>query len=279
MRLRNKTTHNSPAVQSITYDNCIINLYSDIYLAHWLNDKVFGLVNRFFNMTNTKITFFSRSGKINPARSRISVTYLLVVWGFLMSIHQSVLADDYQSRFQPVRPAHYIAVLADPEANSGNNAETWGYWPLDPGPRGVKLHNYEELLASDGVAPTKWLFDSSAWWLEENGLIMEAPHFPLPPGEYLVTGGRQVLSALIVYPADDNGNQRWELEHNATVHDVTHLGCRSAVYTPSSTEQMCTPENAPRDVFRVAVGELMPEVEGCHKQDYAVLIVVGLAKL
>jgi hypothetical protein len=60
------------------------------------------------------------------------------------------------------------------------------------------------------------------------------------------------------------------------VHDVTHLGCRSAVYTPSSTEKICTPENAPRDEFRVAAGEPMPVVAGCHKQDYAVLIVIGL---
>ena len=227
-------------------------------------------------MTNTKIAFINRPGEMNTARPRISVTFLFIVWGFLLLVQQSVLADNYRSRFSPVIPAHYIAVLADPDANSGNNAETWGYWPLDPGPRGVRLSNYGDLLASGSVAPAKWQFDSSAWWLEENGLIMEAPEFPLPPGEYLVTGGRRVLSALIVYPADDNGNQRWELEHGASVHDVTHLGCRSAVYTPSSTEKMCTPENASRDAFRVAAGEPMPPVAGCHKQDYAVLIVVGL---
>ncbi len=194
----------------------------------------------------------------------------------LISTQQSVLADDYRSRFEPIRPVHYIAALADPNANSGNNAETWGYWPLDPGPRGVRLNKYSDLLASGGIAPAKWQFDSSAWWLEENGLIMEAPQFPLQPGEYLVTGGRQVLSALTVHPADDGGNQRWELEKNASIHDVTHLGCRSAVYTQSSAEQTCTPENAPRDAFRVAAGEPMPPVEGCTKQDYAVLIVIGL---
>jgi hypothetical protein len=209
-------------------------------------------------------------------RSYFSITALVVVFVLMASIQQSVSADDYRSRFTPVRPAHYIAVLADPDATSGNNAETWGYWPLDPGPRGVKLKNYDYLLASGGMAPAKWQFDSAAWWLEENGLIMEAPEFPLPAGEYLVTGGRMVLSALKVYPADENGNQRWELEHGASVYDVTHLGCRSAVYTQASTEQMCSPENAPRDVFRVTPGEPMPSVAGCHKQDYAVLIVVGL---
>ena len=244
--------------------------------CHRVHDKVTGLVNECFDMTNIKIVLFSCTSAINSAWPRLSATCRFVIWGFLLLIQQSALADDYRSRFKPVKPAHYIAVLADPDANSGNNAETWGYWPLDPGPRGVRINNYEELLASDGVAPAKWQFDSSAWWLEENGLIMEAPEFPLPPGEYLVTGGRQVLSALIVYPADGNGNQRWELEHSASVHDVTHLGCRSAVYTHSSTEQMCTPENAPLDAFRVAAGEPMPTVAGCHKQDYAVLIVVGL---
>ncbi|MFT5113367.1 MAG: hypothetical protein ACI8P9_002698 [Parasphingorhabdus sp.] len=215
----------------------------------------------------TKTTFLSCSSAMNS---------FLVVLGLLLLTQQPVFAENYRSRFQAVSPSHYIAVLADPDAKSGNNAETWGYWPLDPGPRGVKLKNYDDLLASDGVAPAKWQFDSSAWWVEENGLIMEAPDFPLPSGEYLVTGGRQVLSALKVYPVDENGNQRWELEHGASIYDVTHLGCRSALYTPLSTEQMCTPENVPRDVFRVTPGEPMPDVAGCHKQDYAVLIVVGL---
>ena len=203
----------------------------------------------------------------------------LAMSGILLALFlQPVYADNYRARFEPIRPAHYIAALADADANSGKNAETWGYWPLDPGPRGVWLNDYPDLLASGGIAPAKWQFDSAAWWVEENGLIMEAPEFPLPPGEYLVTGGREVLSALIVHPADENGNQRWELEHNATIHDVTHLGCRSAVYTPASTDQMCTPENVPRDAFRVAAGQPMPAVEGCHKQDYAVLVVIGLQK-
>ncbi len=204
--------------------------------------------------------------------------WLIGVGVILFSIQSFAWAENYKDRFNPVRPAHYIAVLASPNASSGDNAETWGYWPLDPGPRGVRLTSYPKLLASGGVAPAMWQFDASAWWLEENGLIMEAPRFPLLPGEYLVTGGREVLSALIVHPADENGSQRWELEHGATIHDVTHLGCRSAVYTPASAEQTCSPENAPQDAFRVAAGAPMPPVEGCNKQDYAVLVVVGLPK-
>ena len=228
-------------------------------------------------MIKNKIAISRYPNKRNVSNVRRSAIRVITLCGLLLCIPLSALADNYSERFKPIRPAHYIAVLADPNANSGNSAETWGYWPLDPGPRGVRLSNFQELMAAGGVALAKWKFDSSAWWLEENGLIMEAPEFPLPAGEYLVTGGRQVLSALIVHPADENGNQRWELEHEASIYDVTHLGCRSAVYTQSSsTDQMCTPENAPADVFRVTVGEPMPEVVGCDKQDYAVLIVVGL---
>ena len=209
-------------------------------------------------------------------KSSMSIICSLAILVFLLSVQQFAMASNYKARFKPVRPAHYIAVLAYPDANSGDHAETWGYWPVDPGPRGVRLNNYPELVAANGIAPAKWQFDHSSWWLEENGLIMEAPEFPLPSGEYLVTGGRQVLSALIVHPADESGNQRWELEHDATVHDVTHLGCRSAVYTQSSADMMCTPENVPRDVFRITPGEPMPVVTGCDKQDYAVFIVIGL---
>ena len=184
-------------------------------------------------------------------------------------------SEDYRSTFKPV-PAQYIASLAKPGETSGDNAQTWGLWTVDPGPRGVRLDNYEQLLAAGGVAPAQWQFDESAWWLEENGLIMEAPEFPLPPGRYLVTGGRKVLTALNVYPIDENGNSRWELEHGVMLHDVTHLGCRSAIYKPATSTASCSPKNAPRDAFRVAPGDPMPSVEGCNKQDYSVLIVVGI---
>jgi hypothetical protein len=193
----------------------------------------------------------------------------------LFSLQQPVFgADDYRSRFKPV-PMQYIAALADPNTSSGDNAQTWGLWEVDPGPRGVRLDNYQQLLAAGGVAPANWQFDTERWWLEENGLIMESPQFPLPPGDYLVTGGRKVMTVLTVHPADADGNSRWELEHSASVYDVTHLGCRSAVYTPAAGANSCSPRNAPRDQFRIAPGEPMPAVAGCSKQDYAVLIVVG----
>ena len=187
----------------------------------------------------------------------------------------ALAGDDYRSTFKPI-PTQYIAALADPNAKSGDHAETWGLWTVDPGPRGVRLDNFDQLLAAGGVAPANWQFDSSGWWLEENGLIMEAPEFPLTPGRYLVTGGRKVLTALTIHPPDATGNSRWELENGATLHDVTHLGCRSAVYTPAGEAGSCSPQNAPRDAFRVAPGDPMPPVEGCNKQDYQVLIVVGV---
>jgi hypothetical protein len=87
---------------------------------------------------------------------------MLIVCGLSIFAQQTVFADNYRSHFTPVRPAHYIAALSDPDSNTGNTAETWGYWPLDPGPRGVKLTNYEKLVSSGGVTPAQCQFDSSA---------------------------------------------------------------------------------------------------------------------
>ncbi len=69
----------------------------------------------------------------------------------------------------------YIAALGLSSATSGNDAETWGFWAVDPGPRGVWTRDYADLIANGGVAPDGWQFDGAAWWLEEHGLIMEAP--------------------------------------------------------------------------------------------------------
>jgi hypothetical protein len=182
-----------------------------------------------------------------------------------------------KARFKRLLTPQYIAALGDPGANSGNGAEAWGLWRLDPGPRGVRLDRYERLKAAGAVSPAGWKFDSADWWLEEHGLIMEKPDFPLPPGKYLVTGDRDVMTVLTVHPRDKSGNQRWELGDRATLHDVTHLACRSARYTPpSATGNSCSPANARQAAFPVAPGATMPSVEGCSKQDYAVLIVVGV---
>lgn len=202
---------------------------------------------------------------------------LATVWFLTIAIvTQSVYAaDGGQTKFRRIS-TQYIAALGDPEATSGNGAQLWGLWPLDPGPRGVKLNRYQSLKDAGGVAPSRWKFNEADWWLEEHGLIMEQPTLPLPPGKYVVTGARKVTAVLTIHPADSRGNRRWELDQGATLYDVTHLACRSARYTPAAVSGSCSPANAKQTAFPVAPGGVMPLVEGCAKQDYAVLIVIGV---
>ena len=178
------------------------------------------------------------------------------------------------SKFKRIDP-QFIAALGDPTATSGNGAQAWGFWNQAPGPRACKVEHYPQLKAT-GLAPAQWKFDASDWWLEEHGLIMEKPTFPLAAGKYLVTGDRDATTVLTVHAKDKDGNQRWELADGATLYDVTHLGCRSARYTPAKAANACSPANAPTKGFPVNPGAAMPAVNGCHKLDYTVLIVVGL---
>jgi len=180
-----------------------------------------------------------------------------------------------QTKFRRIS-TQYIAALGNPDASSGNGAQLWGLWPLDPGPRGVKLNRYQSLKTSGGVAPARWKFDETDWWLEEHGLIMEQPTIPLPPAKYVVTGARNVTAVLTIHPADSHGDRRWELDQGATLYDVTHLACRSARYIPAAVGGSCSPANAKQAAFPIAPGGAMPPVEGCTKQDYAVLIVIGM---
>jgi hypothetical protein len=172
-------------------------------------------------------------------------------------------------------PTQYIAALGPTGATAGNDAETWGLWAVDPGPRGVWIDDYATLVANGGVAPDGWQFDASGWWLEEHGLMMEAPTFPLPAGQYVVTGAREVTSVLTVAAPDAEGHQAWSLADGATLYDVTHLRCRAAVYTPADG-QICNPEATPTQVFPMEPDRAMPAVEGCSKRDYQVLIVIGM---
>ena len=169
----------------------------------------------------------------------------------------------------------YIAALSPRDARSGSNAQSWGLWPLDPGPRGVRLSRFNQLEKAGGLAPARWIFDPADWWLEEHGLIMEQPQFPIPTGRYLVTGKRRVTTVLTIHPEDKDGNRRWELDDNATIYDVTHLRCRSARYTPV-VEGSCSPVSVRKSKFPVAPGRAMPPVAGCKKQDYAVLFVIAV---
>ena len=172
-------------------------------------------------------------------------------------------------------PLQYIAALGEPGATAGDNAQLWGRWELDPGPRGVWL-SAMPLLAVTGFAPAGWRFDARDWWLEEHGLIMEAPQFPLAPGRYVVTGGRSVTAVLTVGAPDASGAQSWALADGATLHDVTHVGCRAARYSPKSGEA-CSPVAAPAGKFPLRPGDTMPGVQGCTQQDYAVLFLLGMA--
>jgi len=181
-----------------------------------------------------------------------------------------------QTKFRRI-PTQFIAALGEPDATSGSNAQLWGLWRQDPGPRGVRLNRFERLKAAGGVAPAQWKFEATDWWLEEHGLIMEPPEFPLPAGKYMVTGNRTVRAALTVHSKAKDGTQRWELDDGATLYDVTHLACRSARYTPAAGDASCSPAKAQPGAFPVSPGAEMPPVESCNKQDYAVLIVIGVA--
>ena len=150
--------------------------------------------------------------------------------------------------------------------------------PLEPGPGPARLQAgpLRSIEGGRRRGAVTVEIDAADWWLEEHGFIMEKPTFPLPPGKYLVTGDRKVTTVLTIQPKDKDGNQRWELADGATLYDVTHLGCRSARYTPATANNSCSPANVRTTGFPVNPGAAMPVVNGCRKQDYAVLIVVGL---
>ena len=210
------------------------------------------------------------SNRINLHHLMLSTTGALLL---AATLHQPLPAADL-SKFKRIEP-QYIAALADPKATSGNNAQSWGLWALDPGPRGTTLDRYDQLKTT-GIAASGWKFNPADWWLEEHGLIMEQPTFPLAPGKYVVTGDRKVTTVLTIHPKDKDGNQRWELADGANLYDVTHLGCRAARYKPTSASNSCTPANVRLTGIPVRPGVAMPVVNGCRQQDYAVLIIVGL---
>lgn len=178
------------------------------------------------------------------------------------------------SGFQRISPTQYIAAKMDPTSSEGVGAQEWGIWTKDPGPRGTYLRDYDkQLVSNDYVSPVyQWIFDPKDWWVEEHGIIMESPTFPLPSGRYLVTGGRMVTTGLTI-----NKDGSWKLDDGHTLYDVTHLPCRSGRYQSPSSSSSCSPNNANLRNFPVAPGAAMPIIQGCNKEDYAVLFVVGKA--
>ncbi|MBF0330475.1 MAG: hypothetical protein HQL17_00955 [Candidatus Omnitrophica bacterium] len=174
-------------------------------------------------------------------------------------------------------PLEYIVALGDPGASSGDGAASWGLWHEDPGPRGCMLKDYEKLKASGGIAPAQWKYDDKDWWLEEHGLIMEKPIFPLPSGQYVVTGGRGTTAVLTVFPMNKAGEVRWQLDGGVKLYDVTHLPCHAARYTPAKGDAACSPSMVQDVAFPVGPGVPMPAVNGCNKQEYSVLFVIGVS--
>ena len=179
-----------------------------------------------------------------------------------------------QTKYKRIR-TQYIAALAPSEATSGTGAETWGLWRIDPGPIGVWLRFYKLLQKAGNIAPAGWRFNINDWWLDENGLIMKAPEFPMPSGKYYVTNGEEHISLLTVDPPDSKGKQTWSLSDGKTIADVTHGPCRSTRYTPENGLGTCSPVNANQNVFPLKPGEDPPPVQGCKRKKYAVLIVFG----
>ena len=126
------------------------------------------------------------------------------------------------------------------------------------------------------MAPAGWRFDIDDWWLDENGLIMKAPEFPIPAGQYFVTNGEEHFSLLTIEEPDAEGKQSWSLSDDKTLANVTHGPCRSARYTPEGESGTCSPEFADRSAFPLKPGESPPLVSGCNRKNYAVLIVIGV---
>ena len=90
-----------------------------------------------------------------------------------------------------------------------------------------------------------------------------------PQKRYVVTGDRDVTSVLTV-----GADGRWSLS-KGSLYDVTHLPCRTGVYT-AAKGGACTPTAAMQQKFPVTPGALMPKFDGCQTEDWAVLFVVGV---
>lgn len=235
-------------------------------------------IPRLFGLEMEKDSQVVSSGvPISTVRRTIFASTLLSIVGGKAS---SVAAySSIPSGFKRI-PTQFIAALGDPKASDGSNANEWGLWRVDPGPRGVRLQQYNSVLEKNNlVAPAGWKFNPNDWWLEEHGLIMEPPTFPLPAGRYLVTGGRAATAVLSVGEPTNSNNgkqQSWSLDGNVKLFDVTHLPCRSARYTPITSAATGSPLNARAADFPVSPGAPMPSVQGTNKQDYAVLFVIGV---
>ena len=88
--------------------------------------------------------------------------------------------------------------------------------------------------------------------------------------------GRQGGDRNLRSQSERERHQRLAWLRRASLHDVTHLGCRAARYRPVAAAGSCSPTNVQRTGFPVTPGAAMPVVKGCRQQDYSVLIVIGV---
>ena len=169
--------------------------------------------------------------------------------------------------------------MAHSNLNHGDGALGWGIWRGDPGPTGVPFSGIPALMESH-VAPAGWTLDDNAWWVEEHGRIMTTPT-AMPDGQYQLTwlnqreGSTRHVYLTIV-------GDTWSLDSGdpdvvPTLYDVTHLPCRSAVYTTpdGAPEGSCSPANVPTSQYPVTPGAPMPATPGCDNMDYAVTFITS----
>ena len=207
------------------------------------------------------------------ARRHLMTSGLATVAAALTTFASPALGQS--TRFRRVR-SQYIAALGPADATSGDNAHTWGHWPVDPGPIGVWLRDFDKLEANDGIGPKGWKFNPDDWWLDENGLIMMSPNFPMPSGRFLVTNAINTVALLTVDAPNSAGQQAWTLSDGRTLDDVTHKKCRSARYRPAQEGARCSPADAPQSVFPLAPDDDPPEVGECERVVYAVPIIFAV---
>ncbi len=69
-------------------------------------------------------------------RACLATVLLVMIAAVAQPVHA---AGGGQTKFKRIS-TQFIAALGDPGATSGSGAQSWGLWPLDPGPRGVELN-------------------------------------------------------------------------------------------------------------------------------------------
>src|SRR6266446_368559 len=94
----------------------------------------------------------TRGGMLMNSRACFATALFVMMAALGPSVHA---AGGGQVKFKRI-PTQFIAALGNPGASSGSGAQLWGLWPLDPGPRGVRLSSFEKLEEAGGVAPSHW---------------------------------------------------------------------------------------------------------------------------